>query len=439
MKDSCVFHRRLDRTLPKAVRAEGVWIYDEQGNRYLDASGGPICVNVGHGRAEVAEAMAKQAGQLAYVHGPMFTSDPVEKLARRLAGHAPEPIDRFYFCSSGCEAVETTIKLARQIHVAKGEPQRYRLIARWQSYHGATLGALSATGKPAMRNPFTPMLTPVVHIPPPYCLRCHFGLAYPSCEIRCARILDEVINLEGANSVSAFIVEPIGGATVGALVPPPEYFKIVSEICRRHGVLLIFDEVMTGMGRTGKWFASEHFGVWPDLMVMGKGLNSGYAPLSAVGCRREHLAILRTGPGNFVHGHTFSHHAVAAAASLAVMEILEREGLVGEAARKGAFLENLLGRLKPHPRVGDIRGIGMMWAIEVVQDKASLRPYPRKDRVTERLHQSLKEAGVITYTCTGFANGDGDAIMLGPPFIISEEEIAMVVDTIEAKITEVLA
>jgi adenosylmethionine-8-amino-7-oxononanoate aminotransferase len=438
LEESCVFHRRLDRTLPRAVRAEGVWIQDAQGKRYLDASGGPICVNVGHGRAEVAEAIAKQARQLAYVHGPMFTSDPVEALARKLAEHTPEPIDRFYFCSSGCEAVETAIKLARQIHLARGEPQRYRLIARWQSYHGATLGALSATGKPAMRTPFTPMLTPVVHIPPPYCLRCHFGLAYPSCEIRCAQALDEAIGLEGPQSVSAFIAEPVGGATIGAVVPPPEYFRIVAEICRRHGVLLILDEVMTGMGRTGKWFASEHFGVWPDLMVMGKGLNSGYAPLSAVGCRREHLAALRD-VGNFVHGHTFSHHPVAAAAGLAVMEILEREDLVGEAARKGARLGALLARLKPHPRVGDIRGIGMMWAMELVQDKASLRPYPRKDKVTERLHERLMEAGVITYTCTGFAGGDGDAIMLGPPFIISEEELTMAVATIEAKIEEVLA
>ncbi|MFO7598796.1 MAG: aspartate aminotransferase family protein [Candidatus Desulfacyla sp.] len=424
---------------PKAVRAEGVWIYDEQGKKYLDASGGPICVNVGHGRAEVAEAIAKQAGELAYVHGPMFTSDPVEELARRLAMHAPEPIDRFYFCSSGCEAVETAVKLSHQIHVARGEPQRHRLIARWQSYHGATIGALSATGKPAMRNPFIPLLVPVVHIPPPYCLRCHFGLDYPSCGMRCAHALDEAIRLEGAHSVSAFIMEPIGGATIGALVPPPEYFTMVSEICRHHGVFLIFDEVMTGMGRTGKWFASEHFGVWPDLMVMGKGLNGGYAPLSAVGCRHEHLTALRNGPGNFVHGHTFSHHAVAAAAGLAVVNILEKEHLVEAAAKKGAHLEKLLMRLKSDPGVGDIRGIGMMWAVELVQDKSSLRPYPRKEKVTERLHEQLLEAGVITYTCTGFANGDGDALMLGPPFIISEEELGMAVDTIADKIREVLA
>jgi adenosylmethionine-8-amino-7-oxononanoate aminotransferase len=257
VKESHVFHRRLDRPLPEAVSAEGVWIYDTDGKKYLDAAGGATCVSVGHGRRAVVDAIANQASKVAYVHGPKFTTGPTEELAARLAFHAPEGINRFYFCSSGCEAVETSMKLARQIHVAAGEPGRHRLISRWQSYHGATLGALSATGKPSMRDPFTPMLMPVIHIPPPYCLRCYYGLTYPSCELRCAQALEEFIKLEGPTTISAFLAETVCGATLGAVVPPHEYYSIVADICKRHGIFLILDEVLCGIGRTGKWFAGR--------------------------------------------------------------------------------------------------------------------------------------------------------------------------------------
>lgn len=229
MIDSYVFHRRLDRPLPQAIRAEGVWIYDAEGKKYLDASGGPICINIGHGRTEVVNAISKQAQQVAYVHNTMFTTEPLEELARRLTFHAPKGINRFYFCSSGSEAVETAVKLARQVHLAAGEPGRYRLIARWQSYHGSTLGALSATGKPSMRDPLTPKMTPVIHIPPPYCFRCHFGLTYPECKLICANALDEAIRLEGSHTISVFIAETVCGATIGAVVPPPEYYAIIME------------------------------------------------------------------------------------------------------------------------------------------------------------------------------------------------------------------
>ena len=355
MADSFVFRRRLDRELPLAVRAEGVWITDVTGKRYIDASGGPICVNVGHGRPEVAEAMAAQAQSLDYVHGPMFTSQVVETLAERLNSHAPQSIDRFYFCSSGCEAVETAMKLARQIQTARGESGRYRVISRWHSYHGSTLGALSATGKPGMRNPFIPMLPPSVHIPPPYCFRCHYRLTYPECGIRCAHALEEAIRVEGEDTISAFLAETILGSTIGAVVPPPEYYEIIAAICREHGVLLIMDEVMCGMGRSGKWFGVEHYGLDPDMLVLGKGLNGGYAPLSAVGCRSAHLKLLRENTGNFIHGHTFSHHPVAAAAGLAVVDILEKEDLVTRAEKLGHIW---VTSLKP------FRIIPMWWTSE---------------------------------------------------------------------------
>jgi len=436
--DSHVFHRRLDRTLPVAIRAQGVWIYDAHGRKYLDASGGPICVSVGHGRSVVADAISRQARTVDYVHGTMFTTETLEELARRLALHAPAGINRFYFCSSGSEAVETAMKLARQIQAARGEAGRFRVISRWHAYHGSTLGALSVTGKPGMRDPFLPMLPPAIHIPPPYCLRCHYRLTYPACGMRCAHALEDAIRLEGSRTISAFLAETVLGATIGAVAPPPEYYGVVADICRRYGVLLILDEVMCGMGRTGKWFAAEHYGVEPDMMVLGKGLSGGYAALSAVGCREEHLDLLLKSPGNFIHGHTFSHHAVAAAAGLAVLDILEAEKLVQRAYDLGTYLGGILAPLNSHPHVAEVRGIGMMWAVEFVKEKDAQKPFPRAERVAERIWEGLMASGVISYTCIGFAGGEGDAIMFGPPFIITREELDWAVANLKAVLEEIL-
>lgn len=435
MYPSHVFQRRLDKKLPLAVRAEGVWITDESGNRYLDASGGPICVNIGHGRKRVARAMAEQAETLAYVHGTMFTSEPVEQLAERLSFHAGRQLDRFYFLSSGSEAVEASIKLARQIQTARGNPQKYRVLSRWNSYHGATLGALSVTGKPSMRAPFLPMLSAAFrHIPPPYCYRCTYDLAPQSCGMRCAHALEEAILLEGKESIAAFLAETIGGATIGAIVPPADYYPVIESICRTYGILLILDEVMSGMGRTGKWFGFHHYDVHPDIITLGKGLNGGYAPLSAVGCKTRDLEVLLDHTGNFVHGHTFSHHAVAAAAALSVVQIMEEEELVERADRMGNVFESKLQRLLDHPHVGDIRGIGMMRAVEFVQDKKTKTPFPREAKVTERLFEHLMQQGMISYKCIGFAGGRGDAIMLSPPYIVTESELHWIVDTLEKAI-----
>ncbi len=440
MYPSHVFQRRLDKKLPLAVRAEGVWVTDASGNRYLDASGGPICVNIGHGRKRVAMAMAEQAETLAYVHGTMFTSEPVERLAERLSFHADRELDRFYFLSSGSEAVEAAVKLARQVQIAGGNPQRYRILSRWNSYHGATLGALSVTGKPSMRAPFLPMLSPAVrHIPPPYCYRCTYGLTPSACGMRCAWALEEALLLEGKDSIAAFIAETIGGATIGAIVPPADYYPVIESICRKYGVLLILDEVMSGMGRTGKWFGFHHYDVHPDIITLGKGLNGGYAPLSAVGCKTRDLEALFNHAGNFVHGHTFSHHAVAAAAALSVVQIMEEEQLIERAERMGALFADKLQRLLDHPHVGDIRGIGMMRAVEFVQDKKTKAPFPREAKVTERLFENLMQQGMISYKCIGFAGGQGDAIMLSPPYIVTESEIDWIVDTLEKGVREVLS
>lgn len=434
-----VFPRKLDKPLPVAVEGEGLWITDGEGNRYLDASGGPLVVNVGHCREEVARALYEQARRCDYVHPTMFTMEPVERLATELAALAPEGIERFYFLSGGAEAVETAVKLARQIHLESGRPRRARLIARWKSYHGLTLGALAATGRTTFRSPFAPMLPEVDHIPAPYCLRCSFGLSYPSCGLRCAMALEETIQSVGPDTISAFLAETVSGATIAAVTPPPGYFKLIREICDRYNVLLILDEVLCGFGRTGKWFASEHYDVVPDIVTMGKGLAGGTIALSAVGVQGRHFDTVRAGAG-FVHGGTFTHHGVAAAAGLAVLDIMKREGLVDRVAKQGEVLAAKLHKaFADHPNVADIRGVGFLQGIEFVQDKATLKPFPRRDQFCERLWKNVFRRGVVLYRSTGLAGIDGDALVVGPPYIIGEDDLDFVVRVLAEGLEETLA
>jgi adenosylmethionine-8-amino-7-oxononanoate aminotransferase len=435
LHSSAVFHRQLTRKLAQAVEASGVWITDAEGHRFLDGSGGPLVVNVGHGREEIARAVARQITTCDYAHPTMFTGETVERLASRLADHAPPGIGRFYFMATGSEAVETAIKLARQIHLERGETQRYRLISRWKSYHGLSLGALAATGRTGFRTPYAPMLPESHHIPAPYCYRCSYGLAYPSCGLRCAEALDELILGLGPATVSAFLAETVSGATIAAVIPPEGYFARIREICDRHGVLLILDEVLCGLGRTGRWFASEHFNVVPDLVTMGKGLAGGSLGLSAVGVQNRWFDAVRAGSGAFVHGGTFSHHQVACAAGNAVLDILEREELVPRVAKLGARLGQMLHqRLGNHPHVGDIRGIGFLWGVEFVADRKSRKPLPRKERIAERIWDHLYASGVLLYKAIGLAGIDGDAMVVGPPFIIDEENMHGIVEALASAV-----
>jgi adenosylmethionine-8-amino-7-oxononanoate aminotransferase len=432
-----VFPRRLDQPLPVAARAEGLWIVDTKGNRYLDASGGPVLVNLGHGRDEIARAVYEQILQCDYVHGTMFATEVVENLAQALAAHAPPGIERFYFLSGGGEAVEAAIKLARQIHLEYGRPQRVRLIARWKSYHGLSLGALAATGRTTFRAPFAPMLPEALHIPPPYCLRCSYGLTYPACRLRCALALEETIQNYGADTVSAFLAETVSGATIAGVPAPPGYFGLIREICDRYHVLLILDEVLCGLGRTGRWFASEHYDVVPDIVTMGKGLGGGAVALSAVGVQARHFDAICSGGGGFVHGGTFSHHSVAAAAGLAVVRIFERERLVERVAQVGKILgRKLKERLESHPNVADIRGLGFLWGVEFVQDKETLRPFPRSEKFAERLWRNIFQRGVVVYRSTGLAGIDGDALVIGPPYVVEEAQLDMIVDAIAQGLVE---
>ncbi|MCB2228695.1 MAG: aspartate aminotransferase family protein [Desulfarculaceae bacterium] len=436
---SSVFPRRLGEPLPMAVSGEGVWLFDADGKRYLDASGGAVVVNLGHAREEIVRAVAEQMGKLSYAHPTMFTSVPVEDLATALSAHTPGDLNRFYFMTSGSEANETAIKLARQIHQARGEHDRTVLISRWRSYHGLTMGALAAAGRPAFRTAYMPMIHDAVHIPPPYCLRCSYGLEHPSCGLRCALALDETIQNLGPKVVSAFLIEPVSGATLAGWPPPEGYLEMVRDICSRYGVLLIFDEVMTGMGRTGDWFAGCRYGVTPDMMTLGKGLTGGHLALSAVAVSQEHYAAVEQGLGAFNHGGTYSHHPVGCAAGLAAVRILEKEKLVERAGAMEPFLGEQLSRhLLDSPFVASVRGVGMLWGVELVADKQTLRPFARSEKVTERLWQHLFERGILVYKAVGLAGVDGDALVVSPPFIMDREQITQVAVAIKEAINEVL-
>lgn len=433
-----VFYRKMAHDYPVIVRGEGVYLYDTEGRRYLDASGGPVLINVGHGVQQIVEAMAHQAAQVAYVHGSLFTTSVVETYSERLAARVPLPDPRFFYLSGGAEAVEAAVKFARQVQVARGEPRRDRLISRWGSYHGATLGTLALSGKPAMRNLYAPLFQDMPHIEPPYCYRCPFGAERRSCDLECARQLEAEIQRQGPERVAAFIAEPVGGATLGAIVPPDGYWPLVRAICDRYGPLLIADEVLTGFGRTGAWFAIEHAGVQPDVMTMAKGAAGGYFPLSIVAVRGADVETIRQAHGDFNHGGTFSHHAVGAAAALATLDYLEGHDLVQRAASVGEFLgKSLTDSLIDLPVVGDIRGLGLLWAVEFVADKASKEPFPAEAHFGVRVTARCREMGVLLYPGSGGVDGRrGDHITVAPPYIVTEEQIQEIVKVLRMAIRE---
>jgi adenosylmethionine-8-amino-7-oxononanoate aminotransferase len=419
-----VFPRAIGRDLPVAVRAEGAAIWSADGTRYLDAAGGAIVVGIGHGAAEVLEAMTDQAARVSYTHGTQFTTDALEAYAAELAPLLPMDAPRIYPVSGGSEAVETALKLARAYHLARGEPSRHKVIARRGSYHGNTRGAMDASGREQLRRPYTPWLGQALHVAPAYEYRCPLPTHPDGCGQALAAALEETIVREGPETVACFMAEPVAGATLGAAVPPDDYWPAVQVVCRRHGVLLIADEVMTGFGRTGAWFGCDHWGVRPDILTAGKGCSSGYWPLGLAVCSGE---VFDTVAGNgFVHGFTYSHSAVGAAVGRAVLRRLREDRLVEASRDKGErLLKELTASLAGRPNVGDVRGLGLMVGIELVADTGTKAPFPRARRVTEAVVAGAKEDGLLLYSSTGCADGtDGDLVMLGPPFIITEEEMA---------------
>lgn len=437
-----VFHRHTHGLPPTAVRGEGVEIIDSTGKRYLDASGGAAVSCLGHSHPRVIQAIKDQAETLAFAHTAFFTSEPAEQLADHLVAHSPDGLEAVYFVSGGSEAVEASLKLARQYFVEKGELQRRHIIARWQSYHGNTLGALSVGGNRWRREPFAPMLIEAHHIAP--CFAYRFRRDDESEEAYGLRMADEleakIVEL-GPETVAAFIAEPVVGATAGAVAATPGYFRRIREICDRHGVLLILDEVMCGMGRTGSLFACEQEGIDPDLVCIAKGLGAGYQPIGAVMVARHIFEAIRGGSGFFQHGHTYLGHPIACAASLAVQKTIQEEGLLARVREMGDALHDaLLDRFGNHRHVGDIRGRGLFRAVELVADRATKEPFDPALKLHSRIKAEAMERGLICYPGGGTIDGArGDHVLLAPPFIIERQHIDTIVDRLGGAIDAALA
>jgi adenosylmethionine-8-amino-7-oxononanoate aminotransferase len=424
-----VFRRSLQPDPPVAVASSGATIRDSEGRSYIDAAGGAIVVNVGHGRESIADVLANQVRTLAYAHGSAFTTDQLESYAAAVADVLPVDDPAIYPVSGGSEAIETALKLARIYHLARGESDREVLISRYGSYHGNTLGALDAGGRPALRQPYEPWLGRFRHVSAAYPYRGGDPGSHALADGEAlATELDAAIREAGPGRVAAFLAEPIVGATLGAVVPPDDYWPAIAEVCARHGVLLIADEVMTGFGRTGRWFGVDHWGVRPDILVAAKGATSGYWPFGfAAASGRVYDTVTAPGRG-FVHGFTHSHSVLGATVAGEVLRILRDERLVEASAAKGVRLMTLLrGALEEHPSVGEIRGRGLMVGVEFVADRSTRRAFPRERRVAETVLGAAKERGVLVYMGTGNADGvDGDTILLGPPFVISDDELQQV-------------
>lgn len=433
-----VFHRNPRERYPVAVRGEGAYLVDRDGKRYLDASGGAAVSCLGHSDTAVIRAIQEQLGRLPFAHTSFFTNEPMEALADALVARAPASLQKVYFVSGGSEAMEAALKLARQYFVEKGEPQRRHIIGRRQSYHGNTLGALAVGGNQWRRRQFEPLLVDVTHVSPCYAYRGkQDGETDDAYAKRLAAELEGEIQRLGEKAVIAFVAETVAGATLGAAPPVPGYFKRVREVCDRHGVLLILDEVMCGMGRCGALWAFEQEGVVPDLVAIAKGLGAGYQPIGAVMVNGGVHDTIVAGSGFFQHGHTYLGHAAACAGALAVQRRLHDDGLLARVAPLGAKLEQRLrAAFGAHAHVGDIRGRGLFWGLELVADKAAKTPFEPALRVHARVKKAALEAGLMCYPMGGTLDGvRGDHVLLAPPFIVEERQL----DELVGKLDEALA
>mgnify|MGYP000162148507 FL=1 len=436
---SHIFGRSTAGSLPVAAKGDGCYIVDTTGKRYFDGSGGAAVSCLGHSDPDVTAAIKEQVDRIAFAHTGFFTSEPAEDLADLLVEHAPEGIDRVYLVSGGSEAVEAAIKLARQYFLEIGQ-DRYRVIARRQSYHGNTLGALAAGGNEWRRRQFAPMLVETSHISPCYEYRGRQdGESAFDYGQRVANELEDEIERLGPETVLAFIAEPVVGATSGAVPPVEGYFRRIREICDKYGVLLILDEVMCGMGRTGTLFACEQEGISPDIVTIAKGLGAGYQPIGAMLCTAKIYDAIAAGSGFFQHGHTYMGHPVATAASRAVIRAILGRGLLPKVRDQGARLKNELhNAFGQHPNIGDIRGRGLFLGLEFVEDRETKAPLDPKRGIAKALKKHAFEAGLICYPMAGTIDGaKGDHVLLAPPFIIDDAQIDEVVGKLDTAIREV--
>ncbi len=441
--EGSVLLRSLGRELPVISHGEGIYLFDRDGKRYVDASAGALVVSVGHGNREVADAIHAQLFRVGYVNGTQFTSEPTEALAARLAARVASELPGFgaarsAFLCSGSEAVEAAVKFTRQLWMERGEPARAKVVARVPGYHGNTLYALSASGRPHYRTLYGPLLSAVLATPAPYPYRSGLDDYAKDGAEHYAGLLETLIEKEGPGTIAAFIVEPIIGSSAGAAVPPPGYFERVRKLCDRHGILIIADEVLCGAGRCGAFFASHLASLDPDLIVLGKGLGGGYAPLSALLVKQTHLEEMRRGTGYFQHAQTYLQAPFITAAGLAVLDYFERHDLVRRSARMGArLLDRLSAQLLPLDHVGCVQGLGLLCGVEMVADKSTRAPFARERKVAERLTAHLFERGLIVWPNVGQADGtSGDLFMIGPPLVIGEEQVDDLVDALAQAIKE---
>jgi adenosylmethionine-8-amino-7-oxononanoate aminotransferase len=424
-------------TVPlRIAKAEGAYLVTADGTRILDAAGGAVVVNIGHGRQEVADAYARAVVETTYVVPPFATESRVALVERLRADWLPEPLTRCVFTSGGSESMDAAIRLARQHFRSRGEESRWKVIGRDLSYHGTTLATLAIGGHTKRRASFEPWFPELPKAPACYCARCPLGLIHPQCAVACASALEEVIEREGAGSIAAFVAEPIGGSTAGALVPPDDYWPRIAEICSRHGILLIADEVMTGFGRTGRKFAVDHWKITPDVLVGGKGLTGGYAPLGGIFASERVIEPIAE-RGDELMFFTYSGHPAACAAADKVLEILVREELVERAAQMGRLLRERLAKLEGHPHVLEVRGRGLLQAVELVRDRATGEPFAPEAGLTAKVVAAGVAEGVFFYP--GGCGPAQDVITLGPPFIIDEAQVEKIASALEAAIDSAVA
>ncbi|WP_147533673.1 aspartate aminotransferase family protein [Bacillus marasmi] len=438
MEQSYLIKPILDAKYPMVDYGKGIYLFDQAGKRYLDGSSGAVTANIGHGVSEIIQAMQNQANKVSFVYRSQFTSQPGEALAQKIATLAGHDLNWSFFVNSGSEATETAMKIAIQYWQEQGKGTKTKILSRWVSYHGITMGALSMSGHPGRRARFIPHLEDCPSIHPPYCYRCPYQLQAPECQNRCAKELETVIQRIGKDHIAAFIAEPVIGAAGGAITPPKDYYRDIKDICEKNEILFIADEVMTGFGRTGKVLACEHWEVKPDIVALGKGMGAGYATIAATLVSDEVMAPILTGSKLIMSGHTLSANPQACAVSLAVLEYLEKEQIISNVDSKGTFLRNKLNKLSNQfSFIGDVRGKGLLLGIELVENKVSKQPFARKLQVTKTIIELAQKNGLLIYPANAGLDGiNGDAIIIAPPLTITKREIEELVRLLTTTFTQ---
>ena len=419
------------KKLPFIKKAEGIYMWDHTGKEYIDACSGAVISNIGHGNPKVAKVIAEQAGATFFAYRIHFENEPGVRLAMDLVEYSAPHLNRVYYVSGGSEAVESAMKLCRQYFYDTGEGSRHVFISRTPSYHGSTLGSLALTSYAPLEIPFRPLMKAYPKIPAPYCYRCAYHKEYPQCNLECAHALEKTILEQGPKNVAAFVAEPVGGASTGALVPPEGYFSIIQETCRKYGIFLILDEVMTGFGRTGKLFAYEHWNIEADIVALSKGMGSGYYPLGAIMARKSIVDEV-VGNGGFAHGHTYAGNPMACAVGLEVFRIIREEHLPENAAAMGKLLKTGLKELEERCGIiGQVRGKGLLLALELVKDRDTREPFPAERNLNMLLTNEAYDEGLIIYPRRSINGLSGDHVLVAPPLILKEDQVAQILDRLD--------